>query len=467
MLSSPPMRPFVCIVHAAVCTALLAAGCVPAPVVVATPPTPPAPPEITWEQKIGWIVRLEDQRILRDPNPAPPPIIQDATLNTPAVYALPAPSDLVPLLADAEGRVRRRAALATGRVGLVEGVEPLLPLLSDADVEVRQMAAFALGLIGHASARPALLQALQDPEPIVQGRAAEALGLIANRADADAVSAMVRTHIAAGVLKGIEPDDLSYPLAPPVEAVRLGLYALVRLGSYEALAAAALDAGGQPVSRWWPVAYALQRSADARAVPALLALIDTPGRYTAAFAVRGLVTTKAAQAAATLRPIVEQRRGDPAVLVQAIRAVAALGDKAAMPALIKIIADPSVAASLRLEVMTAIATLADGESADVLVELIADRLAGVRGAALRALARVDPDVFIATLAGLEPDSDWTVRVAEAAALGSLPPDRSLPRLSILLADSDPRVVPAAIAALVAARPGGGDKLLVGAFGGYG
>ena len=456
------MRRFFCIVCATLSTALLAGGCASAsaPVVVAT--TPVAPPDITWEQKIGWIVRLEDQRILRDPNPTPPATIQAATATTPAVYARPAPSNLLTLLTDPEGRVRRRAALAVGRVGLAEGVEPLVPLLSDADVEVRQMAAFALGLIGHASARPMLLQALQDPEPVVQGRAAEALGLIANRADAEAVSAMVRTRIAAGALAGIEPDDLSYPLAPPVEAVRLGLYALVRLGSYEALAAAALDAGGQPVSRWWPVAYALQRAADARAVPALLALINTPGRYTAAFAVRGLVTTKAVQSAATIRAIVEQRRGDAAVLVQAIRGVAALGDKAAMPALIKIIADLSVAPGLRLEVMTAIATLADRETADVLVELIADRLPGVRGAALRALARVDPDVFIATLAGLEPDSDWTVRVAEATALASLPADRSLPRLSLLLEDRDPRVVPAAIAALSTARPPGVEKMLLGA-----
>jgi cyclophilin family peptidyl-prolyl cis-trans isomerase/HEAT repeat protein len=452
------MRRFFCIVCAAFCTALLAGGCASVPVVVA--PTPAAPPEITWEQKIGWIVRLEDQRILRDPNPAPPAIIQGATATTPVVYARPAPSNLLTLLTDPEGRVRRRAALAVGRVGLAEGVEPLVPLLSDADVEVRQMAAFALGLIGHASARPMLLQALQDPEPEVQGRAAEALGLIADRADAEAVSAMVRARIAAGALAGLEPDDLGYPLAPPVEAVRHGLYALVRLGSYEALAAAALDAGGQPVSRWWPVAYALQRAADARAVPALLALINTPGRYTAAFAVRGLVTTKAAQAAATIRPIVEQRRGDAAVLVQAIRAVAALGDKAAMPALIKIIADPSVAPSLRLEVMTAIATLADGATADVLVELISDRLPGVRGGALRALARVDPDVFIATLAGLEPDADWTVRAAEATALASLPADRSLPRLSLLLEDKDPRVVPAAIAALSTARPAGVEKMLL-------
>src|SRR6185503_20886957 len=108
------------------------------------------------------------------------------------------------------GRVRRRAALAVGRVGVVEGVEPLLPLLADADVEVRQMAAFALGLIGHTSARAALTKALDDPEPIVQGRAAEALGLIGNKADADVVSGIVRRHTAAGALNGVDADEVGY-----------------------------------------------------------------------------------------------------------------------------------------------------------------------------------------------------------------------------------------------------------------
>jgi cyclophilin family peptidyl-prolyl cis-trans isomerase/HEAT repeat protein len=440
--------------------ALLASGCAstPDPIAVATPI--PTPPEITWEQKLAWIVRLEDQRILRDPTPPPPAVLQPATAKTPAVLALPAPSDLVALLADNEGRVRRRAALAVGRVGLDDGVEPLVPLLADSDIEVRHMAVFALGLIGHASARPALLKALQDPEAIVQGRAAEALGLIGDRADADAVSAMVRAHVAGGALTPIAPDDLTFPLAPPVEAIRLGLYALVRLGSYEALAAAALDANGQPVSRWWPVAYALQRLGDARAVPALLALVDTPGGYTPAFAVRGLGSMKAVQAAPRLRAIVEQRRPNLAVVVQALRALATLADKAALPALIKIVADRHAEPNLRLEAMTTFAALAERDLADAFIELLSDPSPGIRGIALRALARVDPDVFIATLSGLEPDPDWTVRVAEATALGTLPPERGLPRLLVLLSDPDQRVVPAAIAAIAAAKPAGAEKLLI-------
>ena len=47
-----------------------------------------------------------------------------------------------------------------------------------------------------------------------------------------------------------------------------GMYALTRLGSFEALASAVLDANGQPVSRWWPIAFSLQRIADRRAQPA-------------------------------------------------------------------------------------------------------------------------------------------------------------------------------------------------------
>jgi len=58
-------------------------------------------------------------------------------------------------------------------------------------------------------------------------------------------------------------------------------------------------------------------------------------------------------------------------------------------------------ADYALEAATSIGSLATAEHADLLIELLADPLPGIRGTALRALARVDPDVFIATLAGLD------------------------------------------------------------------
>jgi cyclophilin family peptidyl-prolyl cis-trans isomerase/HEAT repeat protein len=457
MLSSPQMHAWRLL---SFCLALAAASCASAPVAVVVPPAPAPPPEITREQKLTWIVRLEDQRILRDPDPPPPALIQPPTAQAPAVYARPAPSDLIQLLGDREARVRRRAALAVGRVGLVDGVEPVMALLADADAEVRQMAAFALGLIAHASARDALVKALDDPEPIVQGRAAEALGSIGNRADADAVSGTVRRHVAAGALNSVDPDDLTYPLPGPAEASRLAMFALVRLGSYEALAAAVLDGAGQPVSRWWPVAYAMGRINDARAIPTLMTLLSTPGRYTAAFAARGLSALKAAPALGAFRQIVTERKAHPAVIIQAVRGLGSLGDSAVIPLLIKLVADRALDPNLRLEAATSIGALAGADSANLLIDLLADPLPGIRGAALRALARVDPDLFIATLAGLEPDPDWTVRVAEAAALGTLPAERSLTRLTMLLEDRDQRVVPAAIEALAATKPAGLDKILL-------
>ncbi|MBI4886602.1 MAG: HEAT repeat domain-containing protein [Acidobacteria bacterium] len=433
----------------------------PACATVPLPATPVEPPVVSWEQKLDWILRLEDQRILRDPNPPPPVTLVPATNTQPAIVAPPPPSDLIRLLGDGEARVRRRAALALGRVGLPDAVEPLTRLLaSDEERDVRQMAAFALGLIGDPAARTALVDALADRDPLTQGRAAEALGLIGDRADAPAVSEMVQRHVRTGAIASIEPDDLAYPLGPPVEAARLGLYALVRLGAYEALAAAALDSAGQPVSRWWPVAYALQRLGDARAAPALAALLNTPGRYTASFAARGLGVVKAAAAAPALRQIVEQRTAHEAVVMQAIRALASIGDAPSAPALTRIVSNAKTDALLRAEAMTALGAVATPESLDLMIDLLSDDSPVIRGLAIRTLARIDPDGFLLTLSGLDPDKDATVRVAQAAALGSLPAARGVPALTVLSADRDSRVIAAVLSALVAAKAPDADRMLV-------
>jgi cyclophilin family peptidyl-prolyl cis-trans isomerase/HEAT repeat protein len=451
----PVHKPF-CSLHLAVRAGLLAglmlslagsSACMPRADQAQLPAGAAAPTTITWEQKLGWMMRLEDQRILRDPNPAPPTILRPATSRVPALIAPAPPSDLIRLLRDSEGRTRRRAALAVGRVGLREGVEPLTALLNDPESEVRQMAAFGIGLIGDASGRAALLRSLSDAAPIVQGRAAEALGQIGDKTDAAPISAMVIAHIKAGALASIAPDDVSYPLAPPVEAVRLGLYALARLGSHDTIAPVVLDAGGQPVSRWWPVAFTLQRANDPRFASALTTLVATPGRYTAAFAARGLAATKSPQAAATLRPIVQQRQSHPAVVVQAIRGLASLGDTASVPLLTKLVADPATDPTLRLEAMTAFSTLATADSTELLIDLLLDPVPAVRGLAMTTLARVDPETFMVSMASLDPDRDWTVRAATAAALGSIPAEQSLALMTRLLQDRDQRVVPAAITAL--------------------
>ena len=451
-------RSFLSLKPGALSLLLFASACASAP------PVPNAatvkPPLITWEEKLGWILRLEDQRLIRDPNPPAQVILVPATKGRPAIVAPLPPSDLLRLLTDEEARTRRRAALALGRVGLPEAIPGLQKALGDAELEVRQMAAFALGLIGDASARPALLNALKDSEPIVQGRAAEALGTIGDRSDAPAIAAMVKTWAQGGALNTIAPDDLAWPLAPPVEAVRLGLYALVRLGSYDGLASSVINPNGAPVSAWWPIAFALGRSGDARAVPALTVLLSTPGRFTAAFAARGLGALKAQDGAAALRDIAEKRQRDPAIVIEAIRALAAMRDMPSRAVFERIVAESEANPTLRLEAANALTGLHAPESLDFMIDLMSDPTPALRGAAIRALAAIDSETLLTTLSGMDPDRDWTVRTAQADALAMLPGAQGQARLVAMMQDRDQRVIPAVLRALVAAKAPDAERILV-------
>jgi cyclophilin family peptidyl-prolyl cis-trans isomerase/HEAT repeat protein len=435
---------------------LLTCACASAPPASAPAPAPP------FEQTLAWMIRLEDQRILRgEPSPplasAPPSGRRRAAAAPPA---LPAP-DLLAALTSTDARVRRRAALAVGRVGLADGVAPLVRLLAtEPTPEVREMAAFGLGLIGDASAVDPLLAALRDASPAVQGRAAQALAAIGAQAHANAIAAMMRPHLDAGALRAIAPDDLTYPLAPPVEAVRLGLYALARLKAYDALASVALDAGGQPVSEWWPVAYALGRAEDSRAAAALVTLTRSAGLYTRAFAARGLGYAKAADSAGVLLPLAEDVVRQPFVALEAVRALAALDARAAAPVLVRVLERPALDPAMKAEVIAALARVGSGDDGEQVLDALSDPVPAVRAAAFRALAALDRVRFLSALSGLDPDRHWSVRAAVASGIAYLPPEEAVPLLEPLLHDADQRAVPAVIAALAAVKAPKLESILV-------
>ncbi|HSL22115.1 MAG TPA: HEAT repeat domain-containing protein [Vicinamibacterales bacterium] len=414
---------------------------------------------LTREQKLAQIVRLEDQRILRE---APPPApAQPAGRRARRAPPPPPPPDLVPLLADPEVEIRRRAALAVGRVGLVEGAQPLVPLLKDPDPDVRQMAAFALGLIGDRSASAPLQETLSDSSLVVRGRAAEAIGLIGDPSAAGAIAAMAKDAAAQGNVAGLEPDAERFPMDPAVEAFRLGIYALVRLKAYEPLATAVLDGTGQPIARWWPIAFALARIEDARAGRGLRALVSGPGRYTQAFAARGLGVLKVAEAREALVALVDPARLDPLVAVSAVRALGQIGGDQAADALLGLLAAPEVAPNVRLEAVTALGALHTAAAADVLMDLAGDPWPAMRAEALQALALVDPDAFTFALSGLDPDPHWSVRAALARALAALPPQVAGPRLLTMLEDTDRRVIPTVLSALVRVKSPEAEAVLRG------
>ena len=437
--------------------ALGASGCASAPPAAA----PPKPAELSFEQKMSWILRLEDSRILHDPAPETPPPVPTPpvpergkpTLVVPPPPPPPPPPpvpDLTRLLSDKEARVRRRAALAVGRVGLPDGVQPLVALLSDPDPEVRQMAAFALGLIADKSARDPLVTALADPATMVKGSAAEALGLIGDPSAAGPVARMASDLLAAGALAELPSDDLDVARDTPAAAFRFGVYALTRMKAYDALAGVVLDQSGQPRVRWWPVAFALQRLEDARSMPALIALLKEASPYTRAFAARGLGAMKAPAASAALMPLVAD--ANRAVAIEAVRSLARLGDRAAAAPLLKLVQAPKSEPHLRLEAVTALGHLhADGVY-DTLIDVLGDPSPPIRAAAIQSMAQFDPEGFVTVLSGLDPDANWTVRAALAMALGTLTPEAGLPRLRSMLSDQDPKVIPAVLASLAKLRP---------------
>jgi drug/metabolite transporter (DMT)-like permease len=81
---------------------------------------------------MGWILRLEDQRVLRDVSaPSLPPPVAAGKKRVPVVLP-PPPPDLIQLLGDSEARIRRRTALAM--VLALSGVAVMLGAPGEADL---------------------------------------------------------------------------------------------------------------------------------------------------------------------------------------------------------------------------------------------------------------------------------------------------------------------------------------------
>lgn len=122
--------------------------------------------------------------------------------------------------------VRKRAALAAGRIGDDKAVAELSSLLNDdRSSDVRAMAAFALGEIESIKGADAILKVLNDPvTPVaVRARAAEAAGKIAA---ANPTSPESKSLVEA-ILKTL--DEQNRPkLKPNRDAVILGLTAAAR-----------------------------------------------------------------------------------------------------------------------------------------------------------------------------------------------------------------------------------------------
>ena len=291
----------------------------------------------------------------------------------------------------------------------------------------------------------------------MRGRAAEALGRLGDETAAGVIGAVVEAYRAAAF--DVDPEDVSHPQPDEVQAFRLGVYALVRLGAYEPLAEAVLFEDGQPILWWWPVAYALQALEDPRAFDALTTLATIRGSIGVAFAARGLGALGDPRAVETLAALLDRDRRDDRVVVSAVRALGAIDDPAAAAALDRFVRIRDLDPLLRLEAVDALASHGHPASIEVFTELMTHSWAPLRAASLRALAAADPAAFLRMLSGLGSDPDWRVRRAVADAMGRVGPEAAAERLTAMLDDPDERVRPAVLEALAAVgAPGAGAML---------
>jgi cyclophilin family peptidyl-prolyl cis-trans isomerase/HEAT repeat protein len=356
------------------------------------------------------------------------------------------------LLRDPDRGVRRRAALAAGRIGDPSLVPALVGLMNDGELEVRRVAAFALGLAGDRRAVDRLLAALSDSDPVVRARSAEALGHIGDPRAAPALASFVVDSLPKTIsrmtVRGDDPADAKDSWAEQ----RLALFALARLRDPASAARALLD-GGRSRFDWWAATWVATRLESPALRPVLLEACASTDPGSRALGARGLGALKDGGAVDALLPLV--RDPDETVALQAMRALAAIGDPRGTAAAAALLASSSDV--LRREALRALATLpADPSLRPRIVSLIGERDPWVRAAAFGALARTSPEDFALVLSGLGVDPDFRVRQAVAQALGAVATEMSVGVLHAMLQDEDARVLPAVLEGLRRAR--GRDSL---------
>ena len=208
-------------------------------------------------------------------------------------------------LAHKDPAVRVRAALAVGRLQDSTSAPALLPLLADPVPAVRREAAFALGQIGRREARVALTGALADRDSGVVDFALEALGKLGDRAATPAVLPFLGNALAH--LRG----DAAV--------------ALWRLADTSATGALIAHLGDANAGARWRMVYALEKLVvPARIVPAVLPLLLDRDSLVRAHAARTLGRQKSVLATQGL--VAALQDPDPAVIVNAIRALQSIAD---------------------------------------------------------------------------------------------------------------------------------------------
>ena len=326
---------------------------------------------------------------------------------------------MIPLLADANPRVRFFAAIALGRMAFHDAAGPLVDMARKDGGDAYLRHAAVMGLVG-ANDLETLAKAAKDDSANARlaallvyrrlGRA-EVAAFLDDRDDRLILEAARAIHdqpIADGLpalaaLMGRK--DLPKPIWRRVVAAN------ARLGGADGAKALAAIAARRDVPD----------SIRVEAVDALRNWAKPSGRDPVLGLWRPIASRPALDAAVALKPVLDGLLKDSSSIVQkaASRAAGALADKADADALRKVLADAKSPAEVRVEVLRALEQLDDAQLVDLARRAVEAPEANLRAEAVRVLAKARPKEAVPALERALEASAIAERQAALATLGDL------------------------------------------------
>lgn len=338
-------------------------------------------------------------------------------------------------LRDPDPLVRRRAALAAGRVGDRRLTRLVAASLRDADAAVQADAAFALGLLADTAAIGALVDRLTRPPAPDSSVAAEAVTALAKMPGPAAASALGALLDRTREVPGLAGDRA---------ALASALLEAWRLGDRAPTPAILRYVRDQRDELRWRAVYSLARLRTTTAAAELAAALDDRHPLARAAAARALTQSFAARAGLNRRELVPRlvratADADAVVRVNALLALGTYRDSTRAAALVPRLADS--VPNVRVQAATALGQLGGFAATAALAKAHRDAAQpwAVRREALLGLARADTGLLSALGRTWRESADWRERAAAAEAwvIARRSPVTAAPDW---LADPDPRVV---------------------------
>lgn len=338
---------------------------------------------------------------------------------------------LLDRLEDDNALLRKRAALAVGRIGGDQAAKALMPMLQDPSLDVASMAAFGLGLTAHKKSADQLLDIALDLPSVVTAHAVRAAGRLAD-------SSM--TEVAATI-----SGFLSHPSPDVREAACLALFTAGATDQAKNLPAFLSGESDSLVKIG--ALYTLARLGIDEGTPVFLEYISSVDPNLRSLALRGLAKSTSEEAIRYLA--ISLNDNDANVAAQAIASLLQRDtDEAARAIAAKLIGEEDE--KLIVAMFSALQTMQSSHGREIAVQksqnytseivlaTVMEYLAAIQGD--RAVNLID-----SVLASL-PSAD--LRASAARAFGLVNSPSVVSRLGLLYGDEDPMVRMAAFSELV-------------------